>query len=112
MSSKGKNRFYTAGRSTAGWKRGLRIRDHALLIDGVIFIRVSHKFQSENLAIVICQRALESAVRAKWVGVDGKSLEGEGFSVHPYMLQERDIRGIDAPEEYYFAIRDTESLIS
>ena len=106
MSSKGKNRFYTAGRSTAGWKRGLRIRNHALLVDGLVFIRVSHKFQSENLAIVICQRTLELGIRAKWVGVDGESLEGEGFSVRQYMLQERDITGIDAVEEYYFAIRE------
>jgi len=38
--------------------------------------------------------------------VDGESLEGEGFSVRQYMLQERDITGIDAVEEYYFAIRE------
>jgi hypothetical protein len=49
---KGAGRQYEQGRSTKGWHRGKKITDISELIVGMIVIKVSHQFKSENLVII------------------------------------------------------------
>ncbi len=98
--NKGTGRVYEAGYSTAGWKKGARVRDVETLTTGTLIISVNHNFQSENLCIITEQRPHLPGVWASWANEDGTRTGLDEFSIHRFMLAPTH----DKEEEFFLAV--------